>query len=263
MTDRSATVTWVGHASVLIEAREHRLLTDPTLTGRLAHLRRRVPVPDVGPVDTVLISHLHLDHLHLPSLRALGPVRRLVVPTGAAPLLRSVVADEVLEVRSGDEVDLDGVTVRAVPAVHSCRRGPHSRASAEPVGYMVEAAGVSVYFAGDTDLFDAMRDLGAVDVALLPIWGWGPTLGEGHLDPERAATATAWIDPGVVVPIHWGTYSPVRARPGAPAWLDRPRDAFGAALAERSLADRLRALAPGGSVDVAPRRPSRGPGIGG
>ncbi len=72
MTDRSATVTWVGHASVLIEAGEHRLLTDPTLTGRLAHLRRRVPVPDVGPVDTVLISHLHLDHLHLPSFRRLG-----------------------------------------------------------------------------------------------------------------------------------------------------------------------------------------------
>jgi L-ascorbate metabolism protein UlaG (beta-lactamase superfamily) len=257
VTDGSATVTWAGHASVLIEASGHRLLTDPTSTGRLAHLRRRVPVPDLGPVDTVLISHLHLDHLHLPSLRRLGAMRRLIVPTGAAPLLSSVVADEVHEVRPGDAVDFGGVTVRAVPADHPCRRGPHSRASAEPVGYVIEGAGTTVYFAGDTDLFDGMRDLGAVDVALLPIWGWGPALGGGHLDPERAAAATAWIDPGVVVPIHWGTYSPVRARPGPPAWLDRPLDAFRAALAERSLTDRLRALAPGGSVDVAPRAPGR------
>ncbi len=248
----SSTVTWVGHASVLIEVDGHRILTDPALTARLAHLRRRVPLPDVGPVDTVLISHLHVDHLHLPSLRRLGPVPRLVVPTGAGALVRALPADEVLEVRPGDEVDLGAVTVRAVPADHSCRRGPHSRATADPVGYVVTAGGGSVYFVGDTDLFTGMRDLGAIDLALLPIWGWGPTLGERHLDPDRAATATEWIDPGVVVPIHWGTYSPVRARPGSPAWLDRPLAAFRTALAERDLADRLRSVAPGGSVEVVP-----------
>ncbi len=109
-----------------------------------------------------------------------------------------------------------------------------------------------MYFAGDTDLFTRMRDLGAIDLALLPIWAWGPTLGERHLDPDRAATATEWIDPGVVVPIHWGTYSPVRARPGSPAWLDHPLAAFRTALAERDLADRLRSVAPGGSVEVVP-----------
>ena len=247
-----STVTWVGHASVLIEADDHRILTDPALTARLAHLLRRAPLPEVGPVDTVLISHLHLDHLHLPSLRRLGPVGRLVVPAGAGPLVRSLAADEVHEIRPGDEVDLGAVTVRAVPADHSCRRGPHSRVTADPVGYVVAAEGGSVYFAGDTDLFDGMRDLGAIALALLPIWGWGPTLGERHLDPDRAAVATEWIDPDGVVPIHWGTYSPVRARPGSPAWLDHPLDAFRGALAERDLADRLRAVAPGGSVAVAP-----------
>ena len=248
----SVTVTWVGHASALIEADGHRILTDPTLTARLAHLRRRVPVPDLAPVDTVLISHLHLDHLHLPSLRRLGPLPRVVVPAGAGRLVRSLGAGEVHEVRAGDEVDLGVVRVRAVPADHSCRRGPHSRAIAEPVGYVVDGGGVSTWFAGDTDLFDGMADLGGVDLALLPIWGWGPTLGERHLDPDRAATATAWVDPGVVVPIHWGTYSPVRARPGSPPWLEHPLDAFRAALEERALADRLRALAPGGSLVVVP-----------
>ena len=247
------TVTWVGHASVLIETAGHRVLTDPALTARLAHLRRRVPIPDLGPVDTVLISHLHLDHLHLPSLRRLGPVPRLVVPAGAASLVRAMGAEEVHEVRAGDEVDLGGVTVRAVPADHSCARGPHSRTTAQPVGYVLDAGGVSTYFAGDTDLFDGMRDLGGVDVALLPIWGWGPTLGERHLDPTRAATATEWIDPAVVVPIHWGTYSPVRARRGSPAWLGRPLDAFRAELRDRNRVDRLRILTPGESLSVEPR----------
>jgi len=249
----TVTVHWVGHASVLIESDGHRVLTDPTLTARLAHLRRRVPAPVLDPVDTVLISHLHLDHLHLPSLRHLGPVARLVVPRGAGGLVRSVVAEEVHEVTAGDVVDFGGISVRVVPADHSCRRGPHSRASAEPVGYVVDGGGVATYFAGDTDLVDGMRDLGQVDVALLPIWGWGPTLGERHLDPTRAATATEWIDPAVVVPIHWGTYSPVRARPGSPSWLDRPLAAFRAELGERDLGDRLRVLAPGGSFAVEPR----------
>jgi len=251
------TVTWVGHASVLIEAEGHRVLTDPTLTMRLAHLRRRVPVPDLAPVDTVLISHLHLDHLHLPSLRRLGQVSRLVVPAGAGPLVRALGAAEVHEVRAGDEVDAGAVTVRVVAADHSGRRGPHSRATAEPVGYVIDGGGVSTYFAGDTDLFDGMRDLRAVDVALLPIWGWGPTLGERHLDPARAGTATDWMDPTVVIPIHWGTYSPVRARRGSPAWLDRPLDAFRDELGERDLADRLRVLVPGGSLEVEGRT-SRG-----
>jgi L-ascorbate metabolism protein UlaG (beta-lactamase superfamily) len=248
------TVTWVGHASALIETDGHRVLTDPTLTARLAHLRRRVPVPDLAPVDTVLISHLHLDHLHLRSLRRLGPVPRLVVPAGAGSLVRSLGAGEVHEVRAGDEVDLGAVTVRAVPADHSSHRGPHSRATAEPVGYVVDGGGVSTYFAGDTDLFDGMRDLGPIDLALLPIWGWGPTLGERHLDPARAATATAWIDPRVVVPIHWGTYSPVRAGRGAPAWLERPLADFRAQLEAGTVDDRLRVLAPGDSLVIGPAR---------
>ena len=93
--------------------------------------------------------------------------------------------------------------------------------SAPPVGYVVRVAGRAVYFAGDTDLFDGMRELGPLDVALLPIWGWGQTLGERHLNPESAAIATKWLDPTTVVPIHWGTYSPLASRPWATR-LDRP-----------------------------------------
>jgi L-ascorbate metabolism protein UlaG (beta-lactamase superfamily) len=142
------------------------------------------------------------------------------------------------------------VDVEVVPAHHLSGRGPHSRVSAPPVGYVVRARGRAVYFAGDTDLFDEMHTLGPLDVALLPIWGWGHTLGERHLNPESAAIATSWLDPTTVVPIHWGTYSAIRFGGGRPAWIDQPPTAFRDALTGLGLDDRLRVLQPGESLRV-------------
>ena len=176
-------VQWVGHASALVEVGGHRILTDPLLTRRVAHLRRRrpLPTPDVADVDTVLLSHAHLDHLHLPSLR--GSARTPAFSRRSAPDASSALPDfaDVTEVRVGDRIDLDGplVTAEVVPAAHKHGRGPHSRVSAPPVGYVVSGEGRRVYFPGDTDLFDAMADLTDIDIALLPIWGWGSSLGNG------------------------------------------------------------------------------------
>ena len=126
-----------------------------------------------------------------------------MVPAGAGRLLRRNGFQNVDEAHVGDTFDIDGVTVETVPAVHPPRRGPHSRVVAEPVGYVLRTDDAAVYFAGDTDLFDAMADLAPVDVALLPIWGWGPSLGEGHLDPTRAATAATLLQARMVIPVHW------------------------------------------------------------
>ena len=95
-----------------------------------------------------------------------------------------------------------------------------------------------------------MHALGPLDVALLPIWGWGRTLGERHLNPESAATATSWLDPTIVVPIHWGTYSALRLGRGRPAWIDQPPIEFRDALAGLALDDRLCVLRPGGSLQL-------------
>lgn len=247
----SATVTWVGHATVLIEVDGVRVLTDPALTSRMVHLRRRRPAPLIEPVDAVLVSHVHMDHLHLRSMHRLGHLPRLVVPAGAEPLVASVGADALDAVRAGDELEVaPGISVEVVHAEHGCRRGPHSKVVAHPVGYVIRVGSARIYFAGDTDLFAAMRDLGSVDVALLPIWGWGPSLGEKHLDPHSAATATHWVAPTNVVPIHWGTYSPITPRRGDPPWLDRPLDSFRAALAAEGLEHRLLAVEPGSSFSV-------------
>jgi len=206
MADR---LTWLGHATVLLEVGGAVLLTDPVLRRRVAHLRRLAPAPGPPPrVDAILISHVHRDHLDLPSLRLLDPAAPVVVPRGGARALRRSRRD-VHELAAGETMDVADVQVRAVPAVHDGRRSPLSQ-QAETVGYVIEARRRVYYFAGDTERFDAMAELaeGNLDVALVPIAGWGPRLGPGHMDTGQAAAAVALLRPRLVVPIHWGTFRP-------------------------------------------------------
>lgn len=197
----SRSVTWLGHASVLIEAGGARLLTDPVLRERVMHLRRHAPCADLPEdVDAVLISHLHHDHADLPTLRRLPAGTRVIAPRGASAALRGLGVEEV---EVGDVVTVGAAQVRVVHASHPVKRlpwGPQTPA----VGYLVEG----VYFAGDTDLFEAMASLAPLEAALLPVWGWGPTLGPGHLDPEEAARTLPLLRPKIAVPIHWGTFLP-------------------------------------------------------
>lgn len=151
----------------------------------------------------ILLSHAHYDHLDRPSLRLLGRDVTVVAPRGSRPLLRRF--SDVRELQVGQEVRFGGVAVTATTAEHTSRRV--TMRSTESVGYVVSGSR-SVYFAGDTDLFDGMADLaGSLDVALIPVAGWGSKVGVGHLDPERAARAVELLKPRVAVPIHWGTLS--------------------------------------------------------
>ena len=238
-------LTWVGHATVLAELGGVRLLTDPVLTGRVAHLRRHAATEAPEQVDAILISHVHMDHLHIPSLRLFPPTTTVIAPAGAGDLLARRGFSDVRETRVGTTIAVGAVDVETVPAKHKPGRGPHSRVTAAAVGYVMRSSGQAVYFAGDTDLFDEMSAIAPVDVALLPIWGWGPTIGEGHLDPARAAEAVRILDARLVVPIHWGTYSPSIVRRRPPPWLLEPVDRFRAELDRIGLLDHVRVLAPG------------------
>jgi L-ascorbate metabolism protein UlaG (beta-lactamase superfamily) len=248
-------LTWVGHATTLIDVDGYRVLTDPLLTKRVAHLRRRRPPPtaDTFDVDLVLLSHVHVDHLHVPSLKRLRPSVRVLTPAGSASLLRKAGFTDVTEIGAGDRIESGPVTVEVVPAAHKRGRGPHSRISADPVGFIVNGAGRRIYFPGDTDLFDAMADFGDIDVALLPIWGWGSTLGEGHLNPQRAATATQLIKPELLVPIHWGTYAPEDGRRRLPRWFDAPPTELRTELDAIDELHRLGLVEPGDSFTVTSR----------
>ncbi len=244
-------VTYVGHATVLLELGGARVLTDPVLRRRLLHLRRHGPLPaPVGALDAVLVSHLHHDHLDPPSLRGLRPRPVAVVPRGAGALLRRLGFASLRELVAGESVAVGPLTVTAVPAVHDGRRYPRFGPTADAIGYVLEAGGRRAYFAGDTDLFDGMAALGPLDLALLPVWGWGPTAGRGHLDPESAAEAVARIRPRVAVPIHWGTLYPAGRLRAMGRLMTDPPHRFAAAVAERAPGVEVRVLQPGGVTEL-------------
>ena len=152
----------------------------------------------------MLVSHLHYDHLDLPSLARLGRGQRLVARPGRSAAAKRGFA-HVDELARDDALDIGGVQIRATTP-STTGRGSRSAPTVPAVGYLVSGS-VRVYFAGDTDLFDGMSALApGLDVALLPVAGWGPARAGGHLDPHRAAQALALLRPRLAVPIHWGTY---------------------------------------------------------
>jgi L-ascorbate metabolism protein UlaG (beta-lactamase superfamily) len=236
---------------VLLELDGARVLTDPVLRKRIGPLVRVAPAVDVaalGAIDCVLLSHLHADHTDLSSLRALGRSTPVLAPRGAGDWLRGAGLSDVRELRAGEEVAVGPVRVHATKATHDSRRRPLGP-SATPVGFAVHGSR-SVYFAGDTDLFEEMADLrGEIDVTLLPVWGWGPDVGEGHLDPQRAARAAQLISPAVAIPIHWGTYalvSPLRRGGSDP---ERPAREFERFAAEYAPGVEVRVLEVGGQTE--------------
>ena len=216
-------IRWLGHSTVLLELGGTRLLTDPVLRPWILHLRRAAPLAaeSLHELDAVLISHVHYDHLDLPSLKRLDRGVTLIVPKGVGPLVRSRGFRSVEEVEVGDAVRVGAAVVRAVHAEHGSSRVLGTKSKA--LGYIVEGPR-RVYFPGDTDLFPELADLApGLDAALVPIWGWGPSLGPGHLDPRGAAEALALLRPRLAVPIHWGTYYPVQStRWRQPAFLSEP-----------------------------------------
>lgn len=205
----SRRITFVGHATTLIELDGVRVLTDPVLRRNVGPLHRRVPRPAIGPLadpDVILISHLHLDHFDPASLRLFRRDTPVVVPLRGRLSLAWRGFRNVTELEPGQRVRVGAVQIVAVPAKHRGTRHPLS-ARTPSLGYVVSGSR-SVYFAGDTGLFSGMAGLWpGLDVALLPIAGLGPRLPEfKHLSPRLALRAVELLRPRLVVPIHWGTY---------------------------------------------------------
>jgi L-ascorbate metabolism protein UlaG (beta-lactamase superfamily) len=245
-----ARVTYVGHATVLLELDGVRLLTDPVLRRRVLHLRRDVAVAAdaVRNVDAAFVSHAHWDHLDVPSLVQVGRDVQVVVPRGAARIVRRRRFVDVVELDVGEEVEIGDVRVTATDAEHDAGRGPLG-IHAPALGYLITGSR-RIYFAGDTDLFPGMAELAPLDLALLPVAGWGPRLPAGHLDPRRAAEALRLLEPRAAVPIHWGTYSLLTKRRPSRAAARAPAEEFALLAAELAPLVEVHVLAPGEALDI-------------
>ena len=249
----SVRLQFLGHSTVLIEVGGVRVLTDPVLRG-IGPLRRHGPEahPATVATDVVLISHAHRDHLDVPALRGLAGRPRILVPSGLGAVLRRAGLHDVTEVDAEERVEVGAdVSVLAFPALHDGYRPPLGPRAAA-LGFVIEGPS-SVYFAGDTDVFPGMTRLnGTVDAALLPVWGWGPYLGPGHLDPRRAAQAAALVGARVTVPIHWGALFPHGLHRLWPHRLVQPPLEFARHVERAGIATDVRVLAPGEATVVEP-----------
>ena len=230
MSEQPGTVAYLGHATVLLELDGMRVLTDPLLRSRVGHLRRVAPDPAVGEaVDVVLISHAHHDHLDPRSLKHVSSSATVIGPRGSRRLLRRF--DRVVELEEDDATDVGELRIRALHAEHPGGRPPF-RPRGQALSYAILGTR-RAYFAGDTGFFTAMdRLVEALDLALLPIWGWGPRLGPGHLSPRTAAETLRLLRPQMAVPIHWGTYRMLHRSRVEDDTLVEPARAFARAAAE-------------------------------
>ena len=224
-------VTWWGHSFVTVELGGTTVVTDPVMSRRLFHLRRESEPPPVSAAqaDVVLISHLHHDHLHMPTLRRFEDEVPIVVPKGALSAVRSLERLEAIEVEPGDQLSLAGVDIEVLPANHDGRRDKRpGAATATSIGFRVNRANESFWYPGDTGPMD-FSGVAAVDLALVPIGGWGPSLGSGHVDPYQAAEAVRDVGARWAVPVHYGTYWPVVLRSSGPTnqhWFRTPAPRF-------------------------------------
>jgi L-ascorbate metabolism protein UlaG (beta-lactamase superfamily) len=252
----SLAATFVGHSTILIEVDGARVLTDPLLRMRVGALIRHSSRPAANvyrDLDAVVISHAHIDHLDVPSLRLIDKDTPVLAPRATKRLIRRLGFADVTEMEPGESRDIGRVRLTATPAVHGVTRHPMA-APGNTLGYLVEGR-LTAYFAGDTGLFDEMEGLAEhLALALLPVGGWGPRLPEDHLNPLTAAKALRLLRPAVAVPIHWGTLYPPWLPPAFNAKFGRWPITFARYAAHLAPGVDVRVLAPGETTRITAER---------
>ncbi|HET9595110.1 MAG TPA: MBL fold metallo-hydrolase [Anaeromyxobacteraceae bacterium] len=247
-----ARLTWLGHASFLVQLDGVSLLIDPVLVDRVAGVIPRnvppgVPLDRLPRVDASLVSHGHYDHLDLPTLKAVGAT----VYAGLG-LRRSLRREGLTCVELGwwQSARVGGVEITFVPAQHWSRRGLGDTNRTLWGGFVVRGPSATIYHSGDTAWFDGFAEIGrrfGVDAALLPIGAYDPAwfMSPQHMNPEEALRAFQALGAGRFFAMHWGTFK-LTDEP-----LDEPPQRLEAERVRLGLpADRVRVLAVGETVSL-------------
>ncbi len=220
---RELRTTFVNHSTLLLQQKGLNILTDPIWSERTSPFswigprRHRIPGvawEDLPPIDTVLLSHNHYDHLDLPTLRRLAARgdSTFVVPTGVAKLLRSENIGPVHELDWGESQTLSGMVIHSVPALHFSSRGLFDRNATLWCGYMIQSEGRLIYFAGDTafgpHFAQIRKKFGPPDLALLPIGAYLPRwfMSPVHMGPDEAVKAHEILGAKISIATHHGTF---------------------------------------------------------
>ncbi len=214
-------ITWIGHSSFLVELGGKRILIDPVFAQYLIVLKRRrkpgVRLRDLPPIDLVLITHAHMDHLNLPSLRGVLRLNRrhgqpapvVVVPEGVRDLVEKLGFREVRAMGHWQQTSLDGLSIAMTPARHWGARMFNDTGRGYG-GYVVSAGGRSVYHSGDSAYFPGFAEIGRrlhPEIALLPIGAYSPdNFRSVHTSPEDALEAFRDLGSRVFIPMHYGTF---------------------------------------------------------
>lgn len=210
------TVTFIGHSTFLIQSGGLNIVTDPVWATRMGPGARLsppgVPIADLPPIDIVVLSHAHYDHLHLGSLRNLPGEFRLLVPEGLRGWLKRKGFKHVEELSWWSEKRIGDVTFGFVPAKHWTRRTPWDTNSSHWGGWVIQHGGDCLYFAGDSGYDSLFREIGArygdIRIALIPIGAYEPEwfMRDSHMTPEEAVQTFTDVGAGIFVPMHYDAF---------------------------------------------------------
>lgn len=206
-------VTWIGHASFLIQTRRHNILVDPNWANWISVIRRLrhagLAIEHLPKIDLVLITHAHFDHLNRRTLRAVAARQPIIVPDGVSGLVRGLGFDAVHEMGWWDTFEFKGLKIVFTPAKHWGARILVDRHRMYG-GYIVEFEGRRVYHCGDSTYFDGFKEIGnryAPEITLMPIGAYQTPSGlDHHINPEQAVRAFTELKSKILVPMHFGTY---------------------------------------------------------
>jgi L-ascorbate metabolism protein UlaG (beta-lactamase superfamily) len=214
LKDGEIGMTWIGHASFLVQIGGLNVMVDPNWAMWHAIIKRsRHPglrISDLPHIDLVLVSHAHYDHLHMKSLQRIANDQKILVPTGVGELVRKRRFSEVIEMSDWD-VHLHGdVKITFTPTFHWGARFLHDTHRGYG-GFMIEYAGRTVFHSGDSAYFDGFTEIGSrfpgIDVAILPIGAYNTASGRDvHMNPEEAIRAFKELNATRMVPMHYGTF---------------------------------------------------------